>query len=415
MPIDRILLGKRLKDARTNCGLTQEQAAEHLGIPRTAVVNIESGERSISTLEVTELARLYRRSVAELLSESPETDEDIFVVLHRIDPEFADDPAVKEAVASHVAICREGTDLRELLGIPREAGPPEYPLPAPQSTMEAVEQGNYVATQERQRLALGTNSLPDLAKLIAAQGVWAAKASLPEEMSGMFLHHRSFGMAILIHEGHPLGRRRFSFAHEYSHALLDRRASATVTTERNRRDFVEVRANAFAAAFLLPSEGVQSFLRDRRKALPSREEQIVYDPLTEDAKERIEARSRSVASNSKVTYQDAASLSLYFGTSYQAACYRLKSLGFVDRQELEELLQKEDYANTAFRLLDLSEGGHEGKDEDKRGDEDILRLQVLSLAVEAYRREIVSQGRLRDISSVLAIPAEELLPLAEAE
>jgi Zn-dependent peptidase ImmA (M78 family)/transcriptional regulator with XRE-family HTH domain len=414
MPIDQATLGKRLRDARVNRGLTQEEAAEHLGIPRTAVVNIESGERSISTLEVTELARLYRRSIAELLSESAGGDEDIFVVLHRIDPEFADDPAVKDEVARHVAICREGTDLRELLGMPTEGGPPEYGLPAPGSTMEAVEQGNLVAAHERRRLSLGTSPLPDLAKLIASQGVWAAKAALPDEMSGMFLHHRSFGMAVLINQKHPLPRRRFSFAHEYSHALMDRRASATVTTQRNRKDFVEVRANAFAAAFLLPAEGVQSFLRERRKALPSREEQIVYDALTEDVKERVEARSRNVASFSRVTYQDAASLSLYFGTSYQAACYRLKSLGFVDKEQLEELLNKEGFADAVFRLMDLADGADTGGREDSRGDEDILRLQVLNLAIEAYRREMVSQGRLREISSVLGIAAEELLELAEA-
>ena len=334
-----------------NCGATQEDAARELGIPRTALVNIESGQRSVSTLEISKLAQLYRRSVAELLSESAETDEDIFVVLHRIDEGFTDNPAVQDEVSQHVAICREGKDLKTLLGISDEDGPPEYNLPAPQTTMEAVEQGNRVATQERRRLSLGTNPLPDLAKLIATQGVWAAKAELPDEMSGMFLRHSSFGMAILINEDHPLPRRRFSFAHEYGHALMDRRATATVTTTKNRKDFVEVRANAFAAAFLLPAEGVQTFLRYRKKAMPSREEQIVYDPETEKEEERIEAKSRHVAKFGKVTCQDVGSLSLLFGTSYQAACYRLRSLECISRPELDELLAKEEYAEAAFELL----------------------------------------------------------------
>jgi len=414
MSIDPAILGKRLKSARKNCGTTQEDAAEELGIPRTALVNIESGQRSVSTLEVSKLARLYRRSVAELLSDTAETDEDIFVVLHRIDQDFADDPAVKSEVSQHVAICREGTDLKELLGISDEDGPPEYNLAAPQSTMEAVEQGNRVATQERRRLALGTNPLSDLAKLIATQGVWAAKADLPDEMSGMFLRHASFGMAILINEDHPLARRRFSFAHEYGHALIDRRSTATVTTTKNRKDFVEVRANAFAAAFLLPAEGVQSFMRHRKKAMPSREEQIVYDPEMEKEQERIEARSRHVAKFGKVTYQDVGSLMLLFGTSYQAACYRLKSLELINRQELDELLAKEEYAEAAFKLLDLIDENLKTKqDEEQRFDEDVLRLQVVTLATEAYRREAVSKGRLRDISSVLRIPAAKLLELAE--
>jgi len=409
MSINQTIIGQRLRDARKNCGVTQEQAAGVLGVPRTAVVNIEAGDRSVSTLEISKLARLYGHSVAEFLTDSPATDEDILLVLHRIDEAFAEDPVVQKEVSGHVAICREGTDLKNLLGISSEEGLPEYHLSAPQATMDAVEQGNIVATEERRRLSLGTSALPDLAKLIAAQGVWAAKATLPDEMSGMFLRHASFGMAILINESHPLSRRRFSFAHEYGHALMDRRASATVSTDKNRKDFLEVRANAFSAAFLLPAEGVAAFLRIRRKAIPSREEQIVYDPLTENVRNRIEVKSRNVASDSKITYQDVASLSLLYGSSYQAACYRLKSLSFINKQELDELLEKESYAQVAFELLDL----HDDAPDDKREDEDVLRLQVLDLAVEAFRREELSQGRLRDISSVLGVPAEKLLQLAE--
>lgn len=409
MPLSQAIIGQRLRDARKNCGVTQEQAAAALGVPRTAVVNIESSERAVSTLEISKLARLYGRSIAELLMESPETDEDILVILHRIDEALAVDPAVKEEVSSHVAICREGMELKKLLGISSEEWLPEYHLSAPQTAMDAVEQGNLVASEERRRLSLGTSSLPDLAKLIAAQGVWAAKVALPDEMSGMFLRHASFGMAVLINESHPLSRRRFSFAHEYGHALMDRRASATVTTDKNRKDFVEVRANAFSAAFLLPAEGVAAFLRNRRKAIPSREEQIVYDPLTKNPKDRIEAKSRNVARYTKVTYQDVASLSLLYGTSYQAACYRLKSLSFINRQELDELLEKETYAQDAFQLLDL----YGNLPEDNREDENLLRLQVLDLAVEAFRREEVSQGRLRDISSLLGVPAAKLLQLAK--
>ncbi|MHB8901945.1 MAG: ImmA/IrrE family metallo-endopeptidase [Thermoguttaceae bacterium] len=366
-------------------------------------------ERSVSTLELSKLARLYGRSVTEFVSESAETDEDILVVLHRIDEAFAEEPAVRKEISRQVAICREGTDLKGLLGIPREDGRPEYHLSVPRTTMEAVEQGNAVASEERRRLAMGTSALPDLAKLIAAQGVWAAKASLPEQMSGMYLRHQSFGVAILINESHPLSRRRFSFAHEYGHALMDRRTPATVSTDKNRRDFLEVRANAFAAAFLLPAEGVAAFLRNRRKAVAGREEQIVYDPHTEGEKDRIEAKSRNAAGNSKVTYQDVASLSFLYGTSYQAACYRLKSLGFISKPELGDLLEKETYARDAFQLLDL----HDNAPEDKREDEDILRLQVLSLAAEAFRREKILEGRLRDISSVLGVPAAKLLELAE--
>ena len=136
--------------------------------------------------------------------------------------------------------------------------------------------------------------------------------------------------------------------------------------------------------------------------------------MAHGSEELVEAKQRLKASDSKVTYQDVASLMCYFRTSYQATCYRLKSLDLVNKDELTELLEREDVAKTAFRVLELFDGaGDEGKN-DSQFDQDVLRLQVLSLAVEAYRREEVSAGRLRDLSSVLGIKASDLLKLAEA-
>ena len=90
-------------------------------------------------------------------------------------------------------------------------------------------------------------------------------ADFPNGMSGMFLRHSSIGMVILVNYEHPRARKRFSYAHEYAHALLDRNLSVTVTTEGNRSDLIEVRANAFAAAFLMPEDGVNAFFVETRQ------------------------------------------------------------------------------------------------------------------------------------------------------
>ena len=63
------ILASRLRDARQGAGVTQEAVAEALGIPRTAVVQLESGNRSVSTLELTRLADLYRKTVTSLLAD----------------------------------------------------------------------------------------------------------------------------------------------------------------------------------------------------------------------------------------------------------------------------------------------------------------------------------------------------------
>src|SRR5258706_15060779 len=65
MAIDFVSLGRRLKNAREDRGITQEAAAAELGIPRTAVVQMEAGDRSISTPELSQLADLYARRIAE--------------------------------------------------------------------------------------------------------------------------------------------------------------------------------------------------------------------------------------------------------------------------------------------------------------------------------------------------------------
>ena len=59
MSIDQATLAKRLRKARTNSGLSQEQVAQELGIPRTALVHIESGSRTVSTIEMVGFAASF--------------------------------------------------------------------------------------------------------------------------------------------------------------------------------------------------------------------------------------------------------------------------------------------------------------------------------------------------------------------
>ncbi len=65
----RVELGDRLKEAREYVGFSQEEVANHLGVPRSAISLIETGARKIDALELTKLAKLYQRGVAELTGE----------------------------------------------------------------------------------------------------------------------------------------------------------------------------------------------------------------------------------------------------------------------------------------------------------------------------------------------------------
>jgi Zn-dependent peptidase ImmA (M78 family)/transcriptional regulator with XRE-family HTH domain len=405
-------LGARIRETRLAAGLTQEQVAEVLGIPRTAIVQIESGKRAVSTLEISRFAQLCHRPVSGFFEDSVSSkEEDVLVALFRAAECLGENPGWHPAVMKYLAICREGVRLRGFLGYPSPKGPPTYPLPKPERTMEAVEQGMLVAEEERRRLGIGHLPISDLSDLINNQNIWASGADLPDPMSGIFLHHSSIGLCILVNYHHGRARKRFSYAHEYGHALMDRERSATVSLEQNRSDLTEVRANAFAASFLMPGTGVWAFLNGRFKAGPSLIEHMVYDPSAEKEDMRIRAQKRAAPGSQSLTFEDVAALAHHFGVSYQAALYRLKSLSIIHASEFNELKAKETYWRMYQEILESFDGGE--IPDPTKPDREIM-MQVLHLAIESFRREYISQGKLRDLSILLGIPAKKLMELAEA-
>lgn len=419
MALDPKTLGRRLREARENRRLTQEQAAQAVGISRTALVHIEAGDRSLSTLELSELAKLYHRTAADFFDEdvSQACDEDDpLVVIHRLPPELMDDPEVNRQVSRCVELCHIGVDLEKTLGVHNPKSLPIYEHRGPIKPYEATRQGEHAAEAERRRLGLGYGPVADMADLVTTQGVWASGVrGLPDEMSGIFLRHNSIGLVILVNHDHPRARKRFSYAHEYGHALLDRNnMSAIVTNKSNSHELIERRANAFAAAFLMPREGVRWFLEMLEKGGPSRRYRVTYTSVDEP----VEAEERPAPGSQQITFQDIVAIAHHFGVSYPAAVYRLSDLGFVNADEKTNLLSKSEVASRRLRSLndfdecDDKESAFMSERESKPDRE--LISQIVWLAVEAYRREEVSQGWLRDLSEKIDMRPDDLIELAEA-
>ncbi len=62
-------LGDRLREARKYLGLKQEEVAAYLKIPRTALTDIENGQRRVEVIELARLARLYRQPIGYFAGE----------------------------------------------------------------------------------------------------------------------------------------------------------------------------------------------------------------------------------------------------------------------------------------------------------------------------------------------------------
>lgn len=69
---DRRAMGERLRQSREYLGFTQEEVAKYLNISRSALSNIETGQRKVDALELKKLASLYKRPVTHFTGEDPE-------------------------------------------------------------------------------------------------------------------------------------------------------------------------------------------------------------------------------------------------------------------------------------------------------------------------------------------------------
>jgi transcriptional regulator with XRE-family HTH domain len=72
---DRARLAERLRQAREYLGFSQDQVAQYLGVPRTALSNMETGQRRVEAVELKRLAALYKKSLAYFTGEPTSTVE----------------------------------------------------------------------------------------------------------------------------------------------------------------------------------------------------------------------------------------------------------------------------------------------------------------------------------------------------
>lgn len=62
-------MGECLREARQYLGLKQDEVAQYLKIQRSALSEIEAGNRRVEALELNRLAKLYRQPVTYFMGE----------------------------------------------------------------------------------------------------------------------------------------------------------------------------------------------------------------------------------------------------------------------------------------------------------------------------------------------------------
>ena len=399
MELTREQLGKRIRAARESCGLTQEQLAEPARLSRVAIGQIEAGARSVSSLELDRIAHAVGRDIKSFFA-TAFVERDALSALFRSDAELAEQSELHKALQDSLAVGREMTNLERLLGIDRaQLLTASYDLPAPQSKWDAIQQGQKVAIEERQRLSLGMAPVGDLCDLLESQGVRTGTVSLPGNISGLTLVDDGIGVFVVVNADHPPVRQRFSWAHEYAHVLLDRDRSGAISRAENRTDLLEVRANAFAAELLMPADGTLQFVQSLGKGAASRAQVSIFDGDV-----AVQVEQRSAPGSQAIQLYDVTLLAHHFGASRISALYRLKNLRLIDEPEFQRLKAEED-GGAGQAIADFLAVPEHKPLESARDD---FRRRFLGLALEAYRREDITRSKLGELASMVDMRPDDV-------
>jgi len=353
---------------RESIGFTQKQVAEAIGLHRPTISEIEAGRRDVTSAELYEFARLYVTSLGDLLSDPKPTEDQAIAVLFR-KPSLSTSGA-KSALKRFMDRCRAERELESLLEIPAPLDlRPSYELPPPTDKWNAIQQGEEVARLERIRLEVGEEPLRNPLDLLEQQGVRIAPLSDDDgaDVDGIYFETEELGACIAVNlrrDDRTGFRAAFTAGHEYAHWLLrdvmvedfDFRTSPS-------DDFREVRANAFAAALLMPARGIRTYFRNLGL---SKNGQI-----------------HQLSSGDIIRAMD------YFGVSRQALLYRLQNLELLSAEKASEIRNVPlSFANIQQIAFDsgLALRRHEYRS-----------TRLTSLTIEAWRRGLVGTGRAADL------------------
>lgn len=257
-PASPRMIGQRLAEARKARAITQEVAADHIGVSRPTFIALEKGERAAKPGEIMKLAALYGQPVNYFVrTVEPVTDfqPHFRAAMEKVKPAEAEQ--LRVAVGEFKVFVENYLDLERRMKAPMRLN---YPQPVElNARVNVTELAEDVANRERQRLGLGDQPIPDIRSLLESDvGVRIFFTRLPRMFAGMYIFVDGLGGCMLINSVHPADKQRASIAHEYAHLIVDRyTAGIDYLTIYGRKPANERFAESFAMSFLMPASSVR--------------------------------------------------------------------------------------------------------------------------------------------------------------
>ena len=219
------------------------------------------------------------------------------------------------------------------------------------------QQAEELAAELRSRLGLGLGAIPDLVGLLELElGLRIFVRPLHSSVAGVYAFHDELGACVLLNRLHPRARRRWTIAHELGHFMTTRREpSVALSGTKKHQD--DVFADAFAAAFLMPSATVRR----------------IFDEYV-GQEGRFSARHLILGAHR-------------FGVSLEAFGRQLEKLEFLPQGTYDSLRHRGLDERTVQQVL----GTQSESDATEPG------ARLMMLAAEAHELGLFSEGQLADM------------------
>ena len=362
-------LGDRLRGARSEANLTQDEAAASLGLARTTLVAIEKGRRSVRPEELLAFARLYGVSAGKLVS--PDAIHVDFSAKFR---RTQGKEGSGEALALLNRLATGAVQLERLLGQELRT---DYPPPIRINPRIVNQQAEDAANNLRARLGVGLGPIPDPITMLELElGLRIFFRPLPSAISGLYAFDAAVGACVLINANQNWKRRVQTAMHETGHFASDRSHADILDSDEISLSIEERFAKRFGSAFLMPASGVRA-----------RFNQIVVLDHRFDVRELI-------------------LLAQQFGVATEAMCRRLEELTLLPQGSWDSLRDRGFARHLEHSIV---------ADESVSPKAPLLSARLAYLASTALDRELLSEGQLCDLLAVDRLELREALEPFAAE
>lgn len=301
----------RLRLARHRLGLTLTRLSAASGVSPRSLTAYETGAAEPSAPTLAKLAAALQVPEPFLAREPVDVVPVDTVSFRKLS---------KTSALHRDAVLASATLAVEFFGLVET----RFALPSPDVPTLDKHSPEDAADLVRRRWGLGDRPVLNMVHLVEAKGVRLAALPRGHDAIDAFCFHRDGVPYVFVNTTRTAERRRFDIAHELGHLVLHGDLEMDPSTSKQR----EEDANAFAAAFLMPADGVLAQqLRDA----------TVQQILT--------ARTRWTVSAMAMTHRlkEVGSLSDW---QYRSACLTLAEAGYRTaepdgaRPETSQLLRK---------------------------------------------------------------------------